>query len=203
MRPILSPILKKRLETRVLDRINFFLPTKQGVWAILGVYPIKNPRFRLDKLFQPTNKGVSAKFIVLSYLGLGIWYDELFFGGGIGKQKMFETRVLDRINFSSLQIKVFRPFLEFILSKTRALDRINFFSLQTKGFQQSLSYHPIWVWDSDSINFFWRGGWGEKMSENRVLDRINFFSLQIKVFGPFWEFILSKTRACFRLDKLF
>ena len=70
---------------------------------------------------------------------------------------MLKTRVLDWINFFSLQIKGFRPFLEFILSKTRVLDRINFFSLQTKGFQQSLSYYPIWVLDSDRINF-WGGG---------------------------------------------
>ena len=32
-------------------------------------------------------------------------------------KKKLETSVLDRMNFSSLQIKVFRPFLEFILSK--------------------------------------------------------------------------------------
>ena len=42
---------------------------------------------------------------------------------------MLETRVLDRINFFSLQNKAFGPFLGFILSKTRVLDRINFFSL--------------------------------------------------------------------------
>ena len=42
---------------------------------------------------------------------------------------MHETRVLDRINFFSLQTKVFWEFFEFILSKTRVLDRINFFSL--------------------------------------------------------------------------
>ena len=70
---------------------------------------------------------------------------------------MPETRVLDRKNFFGLQIKVFWPILEFILSKTRALDRINFSSLQTKGFQQSLSYYPIWVLDSDRINFFGGG----------------------------------------------
>ena len=42
---------------------------------------------------------------------------------------MLETRVLDRINFFSLQNKVFGPFFEFILSKTLVLDRIDFFSL--------------------------------------------------------------------------
>ena len=50
-------------------------------------------------------------------------------GGGGGGQRMLETRDLDRLNFFSLQIKVFRPILEFILSKSRALDRISFFSL--------------------------------------------------------------------------
>ena len=44
-----------------------------------------------------------------------------------GGQKMHETRVLDWINFFSLQTKVFWPLFEFILSKTRAPDRINFF----------------------------------------------------------------------------
>ena len=89
-------------------------------------------------------------------------------GGGVGGGKLLETRVLDRINFSSLQIKVFRPFLEFTLAKIRALDRINFFSLQTKGFQQSLSFYPIWAWDSDRINFFWGGGgWYQHVSIER------------------------------------
>ena len=35
---------------------------------------------------------------------------------------MFETSVLDSINFLNLQIKGFGPFLEFILSNTRVLD---------------------------------------------------------------------------------
>ena len=39
---------------------------------------------------------------------------------------MLETRVLDKINFSSLQNKVFGPFLEFMLSKTRVFDGISF-----------------------------------------------------------------------------
>ena len=42
---------------------------------------------------------------------------------------MLETRVFDRINFSSLQDKAFGPFFEFILCRTWVLDRINFFSL--------------------------------------------------------------------------
>ena len=44
-------------------------------------------------------------------------------------QNVLETRVLDRINFFSLQKQAFWSFFEFILSKTRVLDRINFFSL--------------------------------------------------------------------------
>ena len=99
---------------------------------------------------------------------------------------MLETRVLDRINFFCLQIKGFRQFFEFILSKTRAPDRINFFSLQAKGFQQNV--YPIWVLDSDRINFFFGGGgWGPKMLKTRVLDRINFFCLQNKAYGPFFS----------------
>ena len=53
---------------------------------------------------------------------------KLAFWGGWG-EKMSETRVLDRMNLCSLQIKVFGPFWELILSETRVLDRINFFSL--------------------------------------------------------------------------
>ena len=73
-----------------------------------------------------------------------------------------------------------------------------------KVFQQSLSYYPIWVGDSDRINFFGGvGGGGEgtqKMLETRALDRINFFNLQNKAFGPLWGFILSKTRAPDRIN---
>ena len=64
---------------------------------------------------------------MLSYLGWAL--DRIiFFGGGCGGRRGFqpkrllETRVLDRMNFSSLMAKkpVFiGPFDEFILSKTR------------------------------------------------------------------------------------
>ena len=70
------------------------------------------------------------------------------------------------MNFFCLQNNAFGPFLEFILSKTRALDGINFFSRQTKVLQQSLSYYPIWVWDSDRINFFGGGEWGGGNARN-------------------------------------
>ena len=51
---------------------------------------------------------------MLSYLGWAL--DRIiFFGGGCGGRRGFqpkrllETRVLDRVNFSSLRKKVFRP----------------------------------------------------------------------------------------------
>ena len=72
----------------------------------------------------------------------------IFAFGPFIQKKLLETRVLDKINFFSLQNKAFGPFFEFILSKTWAPDRINFFNLQTKVFQESLSYYPIWAGDS-------------------------------------------------------
>ena len=71
---------------------------------------------------------------MLSYLGWALDRIIFFWGGvwgrrGFQPKRLLETRVLDRINFSSLRKKVFGPFDEFILSKTRAPDRINFFSL--------------------------------------------------------------------------
>ena len=38
------------------------------------------------------------------------------------------------------------------------------------------------------------------MLETRVLDRINFSCLQNKAFGPFLEFILSKTHVLDRIN---
>ena len=69
---------------------------------------------------------------------------------------MPETRVLDKI-FFAYKTRC-SAFLGFILSKTRTLDMINFLAYKYRYLEKGLSYYPIWVVDSDKINFFLGGG---------------------------------------------
>ena len=72
-------------------------------------------------------------------------------------------------------------------------------------FQQSLSYYPIWVWDSDRINFAGIYRLNKFiLSKAQVLDMINPNNGQNSFHGQ-KEFILFKTRVSgiFGFDPLY